>query len=274
MSPLRAPSSRLIGLGRGRIYFNPQDPTTGVLKGFFPLGNAKKLSITTTPNTTQVVDYTTESSAPYAEFINQTALDIAIEMYEQSEDNVALATLGDRTTLTQAAATVTAETLVGATAVDIKGRVYWTLKRSISAVVVKQGATTLVAGTDYVIEDAVSGAIRLLETSTTIVAGTAIVVDYTAAALTAGVSDLAVVRGATQGGVKGSLRFIPGNTNGPKRELQIWNCSLQPDGENNEISDDVTTLTLKGSILSDAAGAYGGSVANPFYQKINRVYGG
>jgi hypothetical protein len=47
-------------------------------------------------------------------------------MYEQSEDNVALATLGDRTTLTQAAATVTAEVLVGATAVDIKGRVYWT----------------------------------------------------------------------------------------------------------------------------------------------------
>jgi hypothetical protein len=29
--------------------------------------------------------------------------------------------------------------------------------------------------------------------------------------------------------------------------------------------------TLKGSILSDAAGAYGGSVANPFYQKVNRV---
>jgi hypothetical protein len=274
MSPLRAPSSRLIGLGRGRIYFNPQDPTTGLLKGFFPLGNAKKLSITTTPNTTQVVDYTQESSAPYAEFINQTALDIAIEMYEQSEDNVALATLGDRTTLTQTAGTITAETLVGATAVDIKGRVYWTLKRSISAVVVKQGATTLVAGTDYVVEDAVSGAIRLLETSATIVTGTAIVVDYTAAALTAGASDLAVVRGATQGGVKGSLRFIPGNTNGPKRELYIWICSLQPDGENNEIGDDVTTLTLKGSILSDAAGAYGGSVANPFYQKVNRVYGG
>ena len=274
MSPLRAPSSRLIGLGRGKIYFNPQDPTTGVLKGFFPLGNSKKLSITTTPSTTDVVDYTQESSAPYASFINQTALDIAITMLEQSEDNVALATLGDRTTFVQTGGAVTGETLFGATMTDIKGRVAWTVKRGISAVVVKQGATTLVAGTDYVVEDAASGAIRLLESSTTIVAGTAITADYTAATFTAGVSDLAVVRGATQGGVKGQLRYIPGNVNGPKRELIIWNCSLQPDGEVNEIGDDVTELTLKGSVLNDAAGAYGGSVACPFYQKLNRVYGG
>jgi hypothetical protein len=145
--PCQRSSRSLVAPDRPRprpVYFNPQDPTTGVLKGFFPFGNAKKLSITTTPNTTQVKDYTSGVLGALRRVHHQTDLALAIEMYEQSEDNVALATLGDRTTLTQAAATVTAETR-RRDARRHQGPRVLDAKRSISAIVVKQGATTLVA---------------------------------------------------------------------------------------------------------------------------------
>jgi hypothetical protein len=260
------PSSRLVSLGRGSLMFD-RYTSAGVRTGFRHLGNCSKFGITTSPSTIKVKDYTQESSAPYAEIVEGTELGLAIEGFEFDEYNLALATLGDVASLTQAGTAVTGEVLATAAVTGLPGKYFITAKRNITLVAVKQGATTYVEGTDYTIDDAAMGVIRVLPTGG-ITDGTDLTVDYTPTAITG--AGLSVIRGATVAAIEGFLAFKPTNSTGRKRECYIYRANLAPDGELGLISDDVNKWTLKGSILSDVAGAYGGSVSSPYYHLVDR----
>lgn len=266
MTTFVTPSPKLISLGRGMLFFDRYD-ANGVRTGLRALGNCSKFSITTSPSTIKVKDYTTETASPYAEIVDATELGIGIEGFEYDENNTALATLGDIATLTQAGTAVVGEVLATALVTGLKGKYFITAKRNITLVAVKQGATTFVLGTDYTIDDAAMGIIRVLPTGG-ITDGTALTIDYTPTAITG--TGLSVVRGATVASIEGFLAYKPTNSTGRKRECYIYRANLAPDGEFGMISDDVNKWTLKGSILSDAAGAYGGSVSSPYYHLVDR----
>jgi hypothetical protein len=116
---------------------------------------------------------------------------------------------------------VTAEVLAPATVVGIKGKSYFTAKKNISAVVVKQGATTLTLTTDYTIDDATTGIITLTSTGAA-ADGTALTVDYSYAAIITA-NALPLVYGATNTQIQGRLRFKSNNSTGPNWDLDVFN---------------------------------------------------
>lgn len=257
------PSSNLVKLGRGKLLFDRFDDN-GLRTGYIHLGNCDKFSISTSGTTLKMKNFMTNTTAPYAEARTETAVEMSITGYEFSPSVLAMVLSGDKAFATQSAATVTGEALATAAQAE-KGKLYTTAKRDISAVAVKQGATTLVLGADYEIFHAKRGVIRILPTSSTFVDGTAITVDYTAGAITTSSNAVQVVRGAKSSKIRGRLLFLADNAAGQNDEVEAWNVSLTPDGELNFISDEWAKWALKGSVLDDSAGTYGGSIDSPYY---------
>lgn len=264
------PSSDNVVFGRGRILFD-QFTAAGIRTGqYIHLGNCDRFAIGITPEELEMVDYTTETSAPYKSVNTKTSIPISISGFEFADRNLRIIFMGDKTSYTQTAHTQTAETIAASTLTELKGSLFQLARRSITSATLLQGTTTLVSGTDWELYDASAGVVRLLPTSATIADGTAITANYVAAALS-GASAIPVIRGATQTAVQGRILFIPANTTGPENEVVVWNAKLTPDGDVALISDEFAKWNLTGSVQSDAAGAYGGSSDNPFFQVIQRA---
>lgn len=260
------PSPTNVSLGRGKIFFNRQD-ANGVLQGFVHLGNCDNLSVSTGVETKEMVNFMTNTSAPYKRVVTKTTVEAKISGFEFHPDVAALNVLGDVVPVTQSTATVTAEALAAA-AVTKKGKTFRTLKRNISAVAVKQGATTLTLGTDYTIADATMGLVSFPATSA-VDDALAVTVDYTAAAIIAG-DGVKRVRVATNSRIEGQLAFSPDPAAGPSYEALYWRVQLAPSGEFGLISEDFNKWEMTGAVQDDSAGAYGGSSTSPYGDLIAR----
>lgn len=261
-----APSASNVSLGRGKILFDRLD-ANGVRTGFIHLGNCDTFSASVAVETKELADFTTNTSAPYKQVNTKTTADIKIAGFEFSPDILALNVLGDVSAVTQSSATVTAEALASATQTK-KGRIYRTAKRNISAVAVKQGATTFVLGTDYTILDATMGLISFPSTST-VVDATAVTIDYTAAAIVS-TDGIKKIVGATNSKIEGVLTFVPDPAAGPSMEVVVYRANLAPDGELSWISEDFNKWSVSGSAQSDVAGSYGGSAGSPYFEIVER----
>lgn len=260
------PSATNVSLGRGKIYFDRLD-TSSVRTGFIHLGNCDTFGVQPSVEKKQLSNFMTNTTAPYKEVNVKTSIEMKIGGFEFSPDILALNVLGDVVALTQSAATVTAEALASAT-VTKKGRSFRTAKRNISAVAVKQGATTLVLNTDYTIADATMGIISFPTTSA-VVDATAVTIDYTAAAIVSA-DGIKTVRVATNTRIEGVVMFSPDPAAGPSMEATYWRVNLAPDGELGFISEDFNKWSVTGSVQDDSAGAYGGSTASPYGDLVVR----
>lgn len=233
-----------LSLGKGKVFLDRFD-TSGNKTGYRFLGDVSKLTIR--PSDEIKKHYSSaEASAPLlGSAVTRRELTVAATLFEFSRENLALALMGTELTFTQTSGSVVAEAL-GAVKKD---RVYRTVGRQISAVTVKKGATTLVAGTDYTIENATTGAIYILPTSVTITDGDSLTVDYTKAAITA--LDQVAVGLSTN--VLGSLLFIGDPSAGPAYDVELWRVRVSADSEVPFIGDDYASFDITGEILSDAA---------------------
>lgn len=263
---MSTPSSDNVLLGRGALFFD-RYTAAGVRTGFRHLGNCDSFAIGIETEKLEMTDYTQQTAANYKEVVTKTNVNLTMSGFEFDPNNLSLALLGDQTTYTQSSQTVTGETVLAATATGIAGKYVRTAYRDISSVVVKQGETTLTLNTDYEITSAAAGLIRLLPGGGA-TDGTAVTVDYSAAAIS---TALTVVRGATTAAIEGELFFLPNNTTGPNHEVRVFRASLAPNGELGLISDEFGKWTLEGKALSDAAGAYGGSTSNPYFQLLEQA---
>jgi hypothetical protein len=259
----KTPSSDLVKLGRGKLLFDRFD-ASGLRTGFVHLGNCDKFAISMATETIKQKNYMTATAAPYKEARISTDVTVSITGFEFSPSVMAMVLSGDKAFLTQTAGSATGE-VIATIAQAEKGKLYTTAKREISAVVVKQGATTLVLGTDYEVFNAKRGVIRILPTSPSFTDGAAVTADYTAAAITTTALAVQVVRGAKAAKIEGRLLFLADNAAGANDEVEAWRVSLSPDGELNFISDEWAKWGMKGSVLDDAAGQYGGSIDSPYY---------
>ena len=251
-----APDGRNLLLGKGVVYFDRFD-SAGNKTGELDLGNCSTFEIVPSVDLAEKFTSRDATAALIGRAPKQTKFDINIKGDEFNAENLALAFLGTATTVSQSSGTVTAETITSA---PKKGRWYPTAKRSISAVVVKAGATgttVMTLNTDYTV-DATTGRIYIVPTGG--IAGTDIVkVDYSYAAITAQNQILA----GTSPILNGAIRYIADvNVSGPRHMVEVFRVNLTPDGAMGLIADDFGNWSLKGSVLYNAATA----ATTPYFQ--------
>jgi hypothetical protein len=180
--PEKTPSSDLVKLGRARSC-STASPTPGCRTGFVHLGNCDKFSISMATETIKMKNY--RPAPPPVQ--GGARLDRGVGRHHR----VRVLALGVRARALGRQGVPDADRRRGDgraardCAQSEKGKLYGTLKRNISSVAVKQGATTLLVGVDYEVFNAKRGVIRILPTSPSFLEGTAVTVDYTAETITA-----------------------------------------------------------------------------------------
>lgn len=256
---MSSPSSGNVLLGRGSIFFS-RFISNAFTNQFIHLGNCDNFSFAPSVEFAELANYMTSTTAPYKKVAKKTNLDVKVSGFEFASRVMALALFGETGTLTQSSGTATAEAVAASSVTGLKGSYVQLSKREVSAVVLKQGATTFTLGTDYEVTDSDSGLIRILPTGG-ITDGTALTADYSYAAITTALETVSIAKSTA---VEGRLLFIPDPTTGPQVEITFYNVSLAPDGDIGLISDDYAKWGMSGSVQDDSAGTYGGSASYPY----------
>lgn len=251
-------------LGKGRLYL-ARHSTAGVRGGYREIGNAKELRASPQIQSVDLANYLTSDGGTYASAEVSKAITVSFTAFEiANRGNLALITSGTEGAYTQAATAVTGEALSSALAL---GDVYFTAKRQIGTVAVKQGMTTLVAGTDYEIVDANAGAIKILTTGAA-TEGSAVTVDYTPTAITG--TNQRTVEMYAAGAVQCSLIYLASNSYGGLWEMRYWKLVLQPGDLAGLLGDDFGSSDLALKVMHDGAGDFGGSASSPYGRAYRR----
>lgn len=256
MSPL-APDNTNLLLGAGSVYFERED----VDQGLVHLGNCTQFRLEFEDETREVINRMTQSMGTYRKVTSKRTGRLSIIGQEFNPSNHALVSMGSESALSQGASTVTGEILATA-AQMIEGAYYQTAYRQISSVVLTQGTTTLVEGTDYEITDAELGLIHIIPGGANLTAATQIDADYSYAADTS-----TVVRGGDTGNIYGKIVFTGDPAAGPAYDIQVWRVSIEPEGGLDLIGDDFLEWTLNCEILDDSAN----HPNEPYYLAVDRA---
>lgn len=246
-----------IALPRGKVFF-ARKSAAGLPGPNLFLGNCGKLEFATIgDDIAEVVDFTSNTPTPLTRVSKKRVPEFPLELMECNADNLALEFMGDKPArLVQAATPVTNETIasVGNGGPGIKvGQIYKTAKQGpISAVTgLTSGANAMTLGTHYAIRDANLGLIEILALPGSAVEGDAwLIGSYTPTAYTASTGPFVILGGGVSR-IEGSLLYVGYSNIGPRHMLEIWNCSIAPDGAFPFIATDPVTFPLKVSVLTD-----------------------
>lgn len=222
-----------IVLGAGRLYFARQ-AADGSLGGEIELGDTPGFGITIDSQGVEVWDSDEAEQQKLAEPTARVDRSASITTQNVSMENLAIFLRGDASELSQSSDTVLAEPIAGVQ----PGRWYQlgqdddnpTGVRSVSAVVVSDGDVTTYDAVDadgvgdYVV-DAARGRIYIMPGGA-IAADDDIEVDYEVAATT---RDHLLT--STTGPVRGALRYIADDTEGPNRDLYAPLTEIRANGE-------------------------------------------
>lgn len=259
MARIDADGNNLL-LGRGKFFFD-RKTTAGVYTGYRFLGNSESAELGAEGEAVDKYSSTRAASALLKTVTTQQTHTLQIALDEHTPENAALCFFGDTTTLSQTGATVTAEALTGGLNAK-KGRLYATTKRNISAVAVKQGATTLVAGTDYEIQDALTALIYLLPGSVTITEALPLTIDYTYATVALQAVDAGLVSR-----IEGRLLFTGDPAAGPAYDVTFWNVNVSGNGAMAFITQEFGSIPLSMQVLDDSLN----HPSSPLYQMVKRT---
>lgn len=244
-----SPSVENYSLGQGVVSFNYFDPATSKYTGERDLGNAPSFSFEAAMEKKDHFSSRSRVRSKDKIVVSQITPQVKFTLDEINTDNMALTAMGDIATVTQIAGTVTAEEVEVTFLEPVK-----LAKVKVSSVVIvtqDSAPVTLVLNTDYEIteagKDASAGRIRFLDTSIVVEEGDTVEVSYSYANAT-----VKTISAFSKTTIEGFLRFVSDNALGPNRELQVWKCSLAPEGEMALIGDDWTTLSFVGECLSDS----------------------
>ena len=228
--------------GQGSLYVAERDTVSGKPTGFVAVGNIPELSLDI-----EVTNYEHKESESGQRLVDlvlnkEKKGKFSFKLENLSLDNLALGVWGEN--IAVAGGTVVDEDVVIPT--GGKGRKYDLAHIKVSAVVVEDatGATTYVAGTDYIL-DADNGALTIPATST-IVAASTIHVSYTYAPyrrLDAFTNTVPPER---------YLRFEGINTvDGTKVVVDIFRAQFDPLTGYGLLNEELGSVDMKGSILAD-----------------------
>ncbi len=251
------PNNTNLMLGAGQLWFDRNDADIG----YAHLGNCTSFELSFDDTIQKVINRMSSALGTYRKITSERVGVVAITGQEFNQDNVALVTMGTVGVLSQGASSVTAEVL--ATALQAAGeRAYQTEFRQISAVVIKQGATTLTLDDDYTIEDAILGLITFHTAGTDFGAGVRIDIDYTHAADTS-----QTVRGGDSNNIEGTMIFIGDPAAGGAFDVKIHILSIEPEGGLEFIGDDFLDWQISGEALDDSTNF----PDDPFWLLVDRA---
>jgi len=239
-------------LGKGSILLDIFD-AAGLPTGLRHLGNCTKFELDLKDDIAELYQSLNNTVTLIATAVKKRQPNISITGTDFSSDHMAIAQMSSgKTSLAVAAGTVTGETLVSVSAAaNAKGRFFRTATPNYDPTGVPpaltQNLVSLVAGTDYVLSDPVSGLIYFPTTSS--IDGThAITITYNTLLKT-----FDQVAGATVPFQQGHIVFVPDPVDGQKIGCDIWRANLHPNGKIGLIADDYGNWTLDGNILDDTA---------------------
>jgi hypothetical protein len=237
-----APDSANIYCGTGEVWFNRQN-TDLSYAGFRHLGNVSKLDLTPTVTVIEKKSSMNAVRAVIARAPTETKMELAMVLDEFEKENVALALLGTTRALVQAAnAAVVAGTFPTK---SLKGYALDTGMLNITVTDVKMGATTYVAGVDYLVYPE-AGLIAILPGGG-IADGSVLTWDGSCAAVASFAVD-----GLSSGIITGRLKFRSSvDAVGPRMIVDIHNVSMSPDTALALLGDTFGEIGLKGSVLPD-----------------------
>jgi len=224
--------------GQGIVMLASRD-ANGDPMGFTPIGNVSDLKISVAVTTVEHKESKTGQRATDLRMTTETKATIMMTVENFISENLADALRGTSTMLT--GATVTAHPIKA-----YLGKVVSLPHIKVSAVSVKDGATVLVAGTDYTL-NADAGSIKFANTITGVTEGDALTVDYTYATQYE-------VEALTDSMTEMYVRFEGLNTaegNDPVI-VEVFKFSSDPLKELSLISDQVQQFVLEGSVLADS----------------------
>lgn len=184
-------TTRYIAVPQGKVYIAERN-SAGKTSMFTHVGDVSGLTFNTAQTFFEDQESMTGLRSTVVRVPTGSTYSFSMDMKNIDKDNLAKAYQGVGTSY--AGATVTGE------AINARpGERSFVKKLNISSVVVKKGATTLVAGTDYLV-DAAWGAIDFLSSTNIVTGDNAVTVDYTYAAQSG-------VQALTEGQKEYALRF-------------------------------------------------------------------
>jgi hypothetical protein len=253
MPGIKYPVPHVPMLGKGSILFDIFDPVTGLPTGLQHLGNCTKFELDMKDDIKELYQSLNKNVTLIATAVAKRQPKVALTGTDFSSNHMAISAMAAaKTTLAVAVATVTGETLISVAQVpNCKGRYFRTLTPNYDptgvAPALTQNSVALVAGTDYVLADPVTGLIYIPLTSTITGAFPVLITYHTL------LGNFDQVAGATVPHQQGHLVFVPDPVDGQKIGVDIWRVNLNPNGQVGLIADDYGNWTLDGQILDDTA---------------------
>ena len=243
-------------LGKGSILLDRFDVNGNPTGVFIHLGNATKFELDLKDDIAELYQSINKNVTLIATAVKKRQPKISITGTDFSSDHIQLVQMSaGKTSLSVASGTVTAETLISAVqTANAKGRYFRTATMNVdftgtAPVLTQAPSTILVAGTDYVLLDAVMGLIYIPASSTIDITGVhAITITYHTL-----VGAFDQVAGATVPFVQGHILFEPDPVDGQSIQCDIWRVNLSPNGQLGLIADDYGNWSLDGNILDDTA---------------------
>lgn len=241
-----SPNGNNVMLGRGQVFGDRLTVVNGVSTktGEFDLGNCTTCEVTPKAETKEKYESMDANSSLYARAVTRQTHTLKITGDEYSLFNLANAIMGNLGSIAVTGATISGspgETIT----TNPKGGAWYSLKfRSVSAVTVKLGATTLVLTTDYLL-DPVRGRIYIVPGGAGDAVGT-LTAGYTYATYS-----FNTVVGGNQSSVDMYIRFIGAPVKGPVFEGDFWHVQFTPSGSLGLIQDDFGNWTIEGMIIQD-----------------------
>lgn len=229
-------ADKYFAVPQGKVYIASRN-TAGLTSGYEYIGDADGFTITTSQQFLDIYESNTGDRNIVAHLPTQTDIAAEVSILNIDAKNLARAYYG-------ATDSVAAGSVVGEDVIAYNGQSFALAYPKVSTVVVKKGATTLVANTDYTV-DAASGVITILPGSTQVSGstGVALTVDYAHAKAT-------VIQGFTEGLKDYSLYFAgKSRFDNLSQRATIHRVALDLAATLSLIGTGVNKLVVKGKLL-------------------------
>jgi hypothetical protein len=244
------PSADNLLVGKGEVWFNRFD-ALGIGTGLRHLGNVDAMEITTEDDVLEKYSNMSADAPLYKKVPRRRNVGIRLTLSEFDPHNLAIVTMGTVVeTSTQAATPVTGEVL--STDVVLGAHYKFAKLGPHTAIALTTGVTPLVLDTDYKVVNPDVGIIQILPTASNISAGDPLTAAYTPTAYTAG--EIVEVLAGESSTIEGSLLFIGDPATGPRKMVEVWKVSFNPDGALALISDEFADVGIQGNVLADPTG--------------------
>ena len=247
-------------LGRGEIYFDRFAPGTTILTGERYLGNTPEFNLTFESENLEHFSSDRGIKEKDKSVILQITRGGSLITDNINPKNVALFFFGDTEALAVTQATVTDEA-VGVDGIGVELGMFYQLGASDAlpsgareiifpgtagtTFALKKGVTTLVSGTDYLL-NAELGRVEILRTGVTVVDGDELTCTYTKAASTR----TRIISGSAP--IEGALRFVAFNPTGDNIDYYLPNVSLSPNGDYALKGDEWQQIPFNVEVLKSA----------------------